>query len=367
MLKRIKEIFGLSKKQQTDERNILIIGPTSCGKTTIIYFLYHFAMLHFLKNEKENSSTDSPVPFYEMEDEITNGRDGKGSRIIKEKLSEFIQSILKATLTSKNIDSTQTSDIKLLYCNTGKLKLKIYNISGEIFSKPDVHGDILSELCDHLETLDVEKTYTLLCDECDPSGDLNYNITFFELKALFNEKGHKAQKIIANIANNINTLRVVTKFDAYLPTERPVSHGAPQDDNFEIIHSRLSKLNQEGNKFMENHIKKFDLANNPPFTGSNNEQYYRQFICTGLYDKHDFTPEIYETDTETNTKVFKEQFRGHGFTKLNMYGINEIFTYMLLDSPAFKDEKILMFPNKGTGDHAISHADYRKILSTQSK
>jgi len=367
MLNTIKKALGLSNKEETEERNVLIIGPISCGKTTIIYFLYHFALNHFLMNDKKaKKHSGNPVPVYE-EDDSANGRTPKNSRIIKEKASKFFQDILTGTLTSKTIDSTLPSDIKLIYCNTPKLRLNIYNIAGEIFSNPQGHGDIFSELCDHLDTLDVDKTYTLLCDECDPAGEIKYNINFSLLKSLFNDKGSNAQEIIGNISNNINTLRVVTKFDAHSLTERPVHHHMPQDANFEIIHNQLSKLNQPENKFMENHMKKFELSDSPPFNGSGNKRYFRQFICTGLYDKHDFLPEIFETDPETNTKVLKEQFRGHGFTRLSMYGINEIFTYMLQGSPALKDYKILMFPTKGTAEPKITYADYRKILSTQSK
>jgi hypothetical protein len=350
MLNSLSRRMGFGKSVAMEEANLLLIGPPSCGKTAIIYFLYDFAMRHLRGYLSENANYQIPIS---TETDMIKQID----------LSVFIDAILKETITTKDFVGTDPSSITLINFNSGKLILRIYNISGEIFSNLDTNRRILDQFAEHLEYIDVDKTYALLCDECSFGDTRNYGINFTRVSSYFNKE--KAHNIFTNISRNINTLRIVTKFDLVHKPSPPESRVIDRNTNFNLMHGPLFLLNHhETHRFMDHHaiMYGFDHRDNSTFVGSRNLKYHKHFICTGLYDKINYSGSIYEPEPVTGKEVLKAGFRGNEMSKLGMYGILEIFSAILHNSPVFKKDAIFQLPTGYNGTHKISHADYKKIV-----
>jgi hypothetical protein len=360
MIKRIKKWLDQRQKKQgkREEVNLLIIGPPSCGKTAIIYFLYQFANMKLRGFRQERSGPSEAI----------TPRPGSSSSISEVELSVFINEIKRETVSSFDFVGTESNTIKYINYDTGNLLLRIYNISGEIFSDTNKNEKMLKDFANHIENIDISKTYTLLCYECCITASERFNIDINSVSTFFGANHlENAHNIFTNIADNIRTLRIVTKFDLIHQTVKPESGMAERLVNFEIIHEPLYLLNQhDSREFMTDHAVSYQIPEPQIFTGSDGKRYWKKFICTGLYDKKDFSKDIYERDEQSGKNVLKEKFRGNGMVQLNMFGITEIFSFILQKSRVFKHRNIIKPLSRGTSTrYKITDADYRKIIGIE--
>ncbi|HXB91735.1 MAG TPA: hypothetical protein VNU72_05580 [Puia sp.] len=344
------------------EVNLLIIGPTSCGKTAIIYFLYQFAALWLRGNlaSPPANTTTATAPTPEAAPAQIPGR------ISEIELPDFVNQIKRELITTKDFIGTETGSIRYINYDTGKLILRIYNISGEIFSDTDQHRDILRDLGEHLDGIRAEDTYTLLCDECQPDATHRYHIDFNDVNIFFGSRFANASTIFTNAINNINTLRVVTKFDRVVTV--PAINGrkiSPADKNFEVMNQPLGRLNADEALYMAPHQVSYARPENETFDGWGELTYWKQFICTGMYDKLDPKEKLYIHDEATDRQALNPLYwkERNGITRLDMFGIKEIFEYILRGTKV--KEGVAIFGPLASGgqeQHQISFADYKKIL-----
>jgi hypothetical protein len=347
---------GEKKTEDREEVNLLIIGPASCGKTAIIYFLYQFAAIRL--KEKMKRGPNDPKP-------VTNSTAPLSVMIGETELTQFVNEIKKELVINRDFTGTDPGSIRYINYDTGKLKLRIYNISGEIFGNTSENEPMLRALGDHLETIDVQQTYCLLCDEYRPKGEFGNNIDFNDVNIIYDGRYINAQHIFTNIINNVNTLRVVTKFDRAYKLKGADGLFDAADKNFEVIHEPFARLNDPEAGFMATHQVSYANPENESFTGWGGKSYWKQFICTGLFDKVTPSEELYAFDAELGRPMLKPAYSGqrNGLTRLDMFGIKEIFEYILRDSKIKRGVSIFGPLKRGTSErHQLSYADYKKIL-----
>lgn len=344
------KIMDRFKKPAPDDVNLLLIGPPSSGKTAIIYFLYRYAARVF----KDYINEEAVDPML---------ADDRLKLIKHEKLVDFVNDIRREIMTSSNFKGTDPGSISLISMNTGALILRIYNISGELFTGVNNMPDLLRQFSEHMDFLDVNKTFALLCNEWSQVKSQDNKIEFFHVSNYFNNRPN-AHNIFNNINNQKNTIRLVTKFDQLCRPQRYDNHARGNNGKLDLMHEPLYQLNHHKEyDFLRNHLDIYQTnVELEKFKGSNGNYFQKNFICTGMYDKKNFE-DIYEFDPKKNSDVIRKAYHGAEMSKLEMYGIAEIFSIVLRKSPLFKRIDALKAPNRLTNDqHLISHADYRKIL-----
>lgn len=342
--------IGLSSKEIT----LLIIGPPSCGKTALIYFLYRFAVNHLLGvNPNKKKKVNSP-------------RKKAADNDIKEiELTAFVNEMKKQLEASKDFMGTEPGSIDYINYDTGMLNLKIFNISGEIFADTAANGPVLKKLAEHLDLAEVDHVYCLLADEVKVGIPVNYNVDMFAVNSFFTGQGlKKAGKIFYNINHGINTLRVVTKFDrAYVPACPPEEIEKDNDREFIIYNHALHALNANG--YYDNHRVSYKSPDKQSFPSSSDMPLLSGFVCTGLYDWVDFSGDLYE-EVEGKMLLKKRYWERNGLNKLEMYGIVAIFYYILKNYAILRKIKVIELPVVGRdNNNKITVADYKSVLKSR--
>lgn len=375
MLKKlISKIKGSSSSEETTEITLLIIGPPSSGKTALIYFLYCFATDHLSGRRKKTQTTSKEqkesTPKESKADEKNTDaiNSSKETVQIKEiELAAFVNQMLYGIATSKDFIGTEAGRIDYINYDTGLVTLKIFNISGEIFNNTNDHGGKIESLANHLESSNIENVHCLLVDEVKSGTDDNYKINMPGVKAYFATK-HLTNtiQIFDNVNKGINTLRVVTKFDkVYVPEKLDDSLDEKAKEH--IIYRKALYALKSNTPI--NHLEHHKISYNTPspdfYEGSKNAKYCKAFLCTGIYDKFTFKADLYEKDEVSKKEVLKKKYyENNGLNLIKMYGITEIFAYILHKYEVGKQIQIIQSLNGSTDfDDAVRENDYKKILS----
>jgi len=363
-----KLISFLKGSSSATEITLLIIGPPSSGKTALIYFLYRFASNHLLgrrsnkdvDNNSENLSTSKII------------YDENGFQIKEIDLLSFVNTVKKETSSLKDFRGTVAGGIDYINYDTGLIKLKIFNISGEIFSDiTDDNSHKLKGMAKILNSSSPENVYVLLVDEYRTSVNPEIEIDFNHIILFFTQAGLvNASNIFHNIKEGNNTLRIVTKFDKFYSIPVPTTPIPDEKTKaYYIVEKALNILNDcDENKYLNFHRTFYNQPTPVSFDGSENKTLYRKFICTGLYDKNSLSSKLYENDDDSKKKVLKVDYRGNGLTRLEMYGVSEIFIFILKNRKSTKSINILKPFSGNRTNYSISpNGDYKKILNLDKK
>lgn len=361
MREKIAEFFKrIMFLRQKNARKItfLIIGSVGCGKTALIYFMYEY----ILREIKDSGKT---LPLGD-----TNNTKATNELIKEMTLRDFVSSIQTETTNVGDFIGTEEGSINFIVHRMNNMVIQIYNISGEVFQqKDDNQKNLIDTLYDHMEECTVEDTYCLLCTSySENDSDKEHSkekdevvVDFLKLESSA-EVGKKARKIIENIRNGKNTLRVVTKFDKYhtltkLDTEINQKNKHP----FHLI-SRLSYKLNKLEKIKEKHSLEYRVSETDDpfgsFLGTCRSELFKYFSCTGLFSRNDPLEQIFENGTYLGESriLLKKKFRGNGLMYLGMYGVDEIINFSIKNPAYFKK----LHPK--TRKETISITDYKKIF-----
>ena len=214
---------------------MLLVHPP-VEKTALIFFLLRFAKAHFGGEVDAVPGDDAfddalPADDNEHNEQLNNGAGSAAGnnqetitnptqRIRRIRPQTFFRQIREETKVTKNIGSTEKNSIDMIELDTGRLTLRVYNISGEVFSDPDTNDSLIKQLSIHLQDAKKENTFALLCNE---SESKDANVSDISVMATFFEHSQTAKDIFTRIGQEINTIRVVTKFDlVHEITQKPI-------------------------------------------------------------------------------------------------------------------------------------------------